>query len=141
MNIQIPQNSLNEDLFNSLMAEVLPEIKHSTGTFSFGVVNSAQNGKRFSISKSLAEQLQLTDSVYVIPSAATREVVIGKTLPFPSSAVCDLKGSGKKICYSASVVELLTKVLKLDFSEHVSITSKQVNICEIEGMPVAVAKF
>ena len=141
MTVQIPQNSLNEELFNSLMAEVLPEIKQSTGTFSFGLVNSTQNGKRFSISKALAEQLQLTDSVYVMPSAATREVVIGKTLPFPSSKNCKLKGDGKKLCYSASVVELLTKVLNLDFSLHVSITAKQINLCEIEGMPVAVAKF
>jgi len=132
--------SLNQSLFEALMVEVLPRIALSGGKYSVGIVNNI-NGKRLTISKSLAERLALSDSVCVMPSAEKGKLVLGKTLPFPSASKVNLNGTGKKIAYNAELVQVLTQAFKLDFSKCTSRTFNNVSFDELEGVPIAILTF
>ena len=136
------KNSFNQALYDALMNAQLPQIKTTVGgKFSFGVVNSRQNGKRVSFSQELVKKLDLIDIVYAMPSVESRQLVIGKVLPFPSAALLELKGEGKKIAYAAHFVEMVTEIFSLDFSKHVSQTFYNIDFNVIDGTPVAIINF
>ena len=130
-----------DSLFEALMNAQLPTIKTSVGKDTFGVVNSAQNGKRLSISKALAQHLGVDTFVYAMPSAEERKLVLGKELPFTNAVELKLSGEGKKLCYNAHIVELLTDMFSLDFSTHVSMTVSNIVLDVKNGVPVAVVNF
>lgn len=127
-----------ENLFESLMNEELPMVHKTGGNFSFGLVNSCSNGKRITLSKALSAQLKLEDSICIMPSVEKRQLVIGKALPFPKAMKINLRGSGKKIGYSASCVEVITKAFALDFSNRVCTTFYNIDFGEKDGAPFAV---
>lgn len=110
----------------------------SSGKFSFGIVNSTGNGKRITINKSLSEKLELTDTVSVLPHSDKNVLVIGKSLPFDSASVVKINGQDKKTCYSAGIVKLIAKSFNIDFSKHVSRSFTNIDIDEIDGIPVAI---
>lgn len=131
----------NQELFNALMQATLPVITTKTGKFSLGIVNSRQNGKRFTVSKALAEALELSDTISVMPSAGTHQLVIGKTLSFPNALKFNIRGEGKKTCYAAQFVELMTAMFSLDFGAHVSLTFYDIALDMLDGTPVALVNF
>ena len=134
-------NNSNLSLFQALMNATVPAIAKSGSKYSLGIVNSRNNGKRLTISKSIADNLELTDKVYAMPAVDDRKLVLSRTQVFPNSVELTLSGEGKKISYSARFVLLLTDMFGLDFSEHVSRTFTDITFDEYEGVPVAVISF
>lgn len=131
----------NEALFQELHELDIPMMVTSKGKFTFGIVNSNQNGKRLSFSQFLSHRLGLKDTIALMPHGKARKLVIGKTLPFPKAISASLRGEGKKICYKASLVEMLTNIFDLDFSEHVSLTFDRIEFDDLDGIPVAIVTF
>lgn len=110
----------------------------SNGRYSFSVVNSESNGKRFSISKALVEALDLEDSVSLLPIQEEGLLMLSKKTLSEMASSAKLKEHGKKLCYNAGLVRLLTKTFRLDFSNHVSLSFSDISIEDHEGEPVAV---
>lgn len=131
----------NANLFKEMMEMELPVVTSSNGKYSFGIVNSRNNGKRITMSKALAEALDLKDTVMFMPHRGARKLVIAKSLEFPHAVTGKLSGDGKKTCYLTSMVELLTKMFSLDFSKHVSRTFTDIEFDNINGVPVAIISF
>lgn len=133
--------TINTELFQDMMNMTLPTIKAGNGKYSFGIVNSKNNGKRVTISKALAQTLDLTSTAMFMPSREARKLVIGRALPFPHAITGKLRGADKKTCYLTSIVTLLTEMYDLDFSKHVSQTFVTIDIDFIDGNPVAIVSF
>lgn len=84
------------------------------------VVNSKKNGKRITFSKELMEGLGNPDSIEL--GCTNEGILVGRKLP-ENGEKFKLRKSGKKsVIYSAALVEEITEVFELDFSNRVSIT-------------------
>lgn len=108
-----------------------------SGRYSFGVVNSAYNGKRITISKALVKKLGLNDIVYLAPVPQRGILMMASNIPSPKASQCALRGTDKKIGYAAEIVQMVTKVFNLDFSEHVSRSFSNVEFEDVDGTCVA----
>ncbi len=115
------------------------QIKHNTrGASTKGVltiINSQKNGKRITLSKEIFDELSEPTSVVVgfyedkllITSTDLKEAIGG--------TVCVL-GKNRNI-YCTDLVEKITDLFNLDFSERVSITLSTLEWEELDGQPVA----
>lgn len=115
----------------------------SHGKLSFGIVNSAANGKRVSFSKALATSLQLEEngSVKIIPVPDMGVIMIGKDLSIDKTYVCSLKISKERfVSYNADCVLGLTISLELDFKTRVSMSFDRIEIDKdiVNGSPYAI---
>ena len=131
----------NLSMFQALMSATIPTIAKSGGKFSLGLVNSKNSGKRLTISKAIADKLELIDKVYAMPAEDDRKLVLSKTKVFPHSVELKITDEGKRTSYCAPFVELLTDRFALDFSKHVSRTFYDVDFDTYENTPVAVVSF
>lgn len=131
----------NKAMFQSMMNMTLPTIAKGNAKYSFGIVNSKNNGKRVTISKALAQALDLEDTAMFMPSREARKLVIGRTLPFPHAITGKLRETNKKTCYLTSLVTLLTEMYDLDFSKHVFCTFSEIDLDTINGVTVAIVSF
>ena len=98
---------------------------------SFCIVNSKANGRRFSFSKKLCEDLALRDTVEISPVLEDNSVLIGKNLPVvqKNKFTCKLKGEDtRKVSYAGTLVQNLTAWFNLDYS---NCTSKSFTDIEI----------
>lgn len=134
------QKAMNQSLFEALMEEFVPQITTAGGKYSVSIVNNV-NGKRVTLSKALAEHLELSDSVSVMPSAKSRKLVLGKALPFPGASKVNLSGTGKKIAYNADLVQIITKAYNLDFTSCTSRSFSDITFDVHEGVPIAFVNF
>ena len=134
-------------LYNFAKQTKLPPVVTTTlpsyGKLSFGIVNSAANGKRVSFSKALAKSLQLEEngSVKIIPVPALGVIMIGKNLSIEETYVCPLKISKERfVSYSSACVAGLTKSFGLDFKNHVSKSFDRIEIDKdiVNGSPYAI---
>ena len=122
----------------------IPVVNTSAGgssRFSMGIVNSKNNGKRLTFSKALSSKLGLAETVQMLPIMDEGVLLVAKDLPVSSASSGSLRGDEKKICYAASLVELLTSVFRLDFSEHVSRSFNDIQFEEHDGVTVAIIKM
>ena len=120
------------------------KVSHSGNSrFSFGIVNSARNGKRVTLSKGLATALSIGDSADMVPIAAEGVLMIGKKLSFPATSTVSLKeDGGGKIGYNSGMVAVLTQVFGLNFTEHVSVSYSDINMDHLDdGTLVAIVKI
>lgn len=129
-----------EELLELASQSETPVIRNtaSNGKYSFSVVNSDSNGKRISISKALAEALDLEDGVSLLPVQEEGLLMLSKKPLSAKASSGKLNGSGKKLCYNAGLVRLITDTFRLDFSDHVSLSFSDIAVQESEGEPVAV---
>ena len=104
---------------------------------SFGIVNSESNGKRTTISKALAEALNITDTAYILPVVA-EGVIILSSFPLNKANTMPYRGKDRKTCYSADLVRTLTTLFKIDFSEHVSKSFKDIVFDTYNENPIAI---
>ena len=116
-------------------------INSSGNTYSVGIVNSFDNGKRVTISKSLAKKLVLTDTVSVLPMTDDGVVLFAKELPFTATSTVKLSGKDKKIIYSAPLVQMLTSAFGLDFSARTSMAFNEVEFEDLNGVTVAAVRI
>jgi len=103
---------------NELVAEAksskVPQIfaNPTGGKYSFGVVNSRNNGKRVTLSKTLAKDLGIVgeeNKLMLLPIPSKKVLLLGAELPAELASVCFLKGEDKKISYSADIVKLVAE--------------------------------
>ena len=74
--------TFDQSLYEALMGEILPQISNTGGKYTVSIVNNV-NGKRFTISKSIADHLELSDFVIAKPTVEKRKLVLGRALPSP----------------------------------------------------------
>lgn len=114
------------------------------GRYSMGVVNN-RNGKRITVSASLGERLGIEDEVAFAIDTETNELLVAKDLPEGVAAKFNASGEDgqKKIVYSAGVVEKVTDVFGLDFSNKTSMSFTDITIeeCAETGIPYAAVKM
>lgn len=115
----------------------------SHGKLSFGIVNSAANGKRVSFSKALATSLQLEENgtVKIIPVPDLGVIMIGKDLSVEKTYVCPLKFSKERfVSYHSACVAGITESFGLDFKKHVSMSFSRIEIDKdiVNGSPYAI---
>ena len=132
--------TFDQSLYKALMVEILPQLSISSSKHSISIVNNI-NGRRVTISKSIADYLKLSDFVMVKPSVEKRKLVLGRELPFPGSSKVNLSGSGKKIAYNAELVQVLTKAFDLDFTKCTSRSFSDVTLDVLDDVPVAIVSF
>jgi len=128
------------NIIKKAQAVSLPSItstSRSNSKYSFGIVNSKANGKRVSFSKALVAKLDLTDTAYITPVCDDGVIILAGSKLFESYE-CNLRGDDKKLSYNSGVVETLTELFGLDFSQHVSKSFTKIDFDEHEGIPVAV---
>ena len=128
------------DIIKKAQAVSLPAINTTSRgncRYSFGIVNSPNNGKRLSFSKALAEKISLDKCAHITPLAEDGKILVAGSKIFESYE-CNLRGDDKKISYCAGVVETLTEIFSLDFSQHVSMSFNNIEFDEHEGVAVAV---
>jgi len=136
-----------DELLKSVPDVDLPPIASAAfggrGILSFGVVNSENNGKRITLTKSLAGAIGADDSVDILPIPDEGVVLLAKNLPFHQKITMNLRGKdGHKISYVAQVVALLIKCFSLDFKGHVSQTFQDICIDKLpDGSPLAVVNM
>ena len=113
----------------------------SKSPLSLSVINSSENGKRLHISAGIARAISIEDSVFiaVIPSGNTVIIAPSKIETFAKcGSSFPAKGEKRKVVYSASAVEAITKAFDLDFSDgRTSRSFRDVQIDEYGGVPVA----
>jgi len=138
-------NSYNLDNLLALANNVvIPNIfstdETSNGTLSFGVVNSNSNGKRFTISKTLAAVLNLDNAVYLTFVPQEGILLLSATKVSDTSVRVTLKGTKKtkRIGYNAVVVLSLKKSFNLDYSNCVSLSFRDITIDNNNGTPCAI---
>ena len=128
------------DIIKKAQAVSLPSINTTSRgncRYSFGIVNSPNNGKRLSFSKALAEKISLDKCAHITPLAEDGKILVAGSKIFESYE-CNLRGDDKKISYCAGVVETLTELFSLDFSKHVSRSYSLIDFEDYEGVSVAV---
>lgn len=74
----------NQKMFERMMTLNVPKTASNTGKYSFGIVNSKNNGKRVTFNKALSHALGLTDKVTVMPDVEEGKVALCR-LGFPRS--------------------------------------------------------
>lgn len=135
------------ELLSSAEATVLPNVPAaSTGgssTLSFGVVNSAANGKRLTFSKGLSHALGLTDGVYLSFIPAEKMLLLSPVSCCGQSQLCKLRTSGeRKVSYNSHAVQLVTAAFELDFSGCTSMSFGQIEVqTNTDGIPIAIVKM
>lgn len=135
------QNVSTHDLFQALMSAKLSKPVSSSSRYSMGIVNTRSNGKRLTFSKSIADELGITDTAFAMPAEGERKLVVGQTLPFPEAVKLTLKGDTKKICYHSQMVALLTDMFNIDFSTKTSRSFDNVTFDTHDGVKVAIITF
>jgi len=111
----------------------------SSGTYSFSIVNSTDNGKRITFSKSLLKTLDVDKTIELLISPQNKMVIVGADLKSLDESlnpyVLTLRKCG--MSYKADIVHAITKVFSLDFSVHTSYTFRDIELDSESGKPVA----
>lgn len=113
----------------------------SPGKCSVSVVNN-RNGHRLSISQALANDLDLQDSVCVAAMPKDKMLLIGKNIPNARSYKLSGSPGEKRICYSASLSQLISDAFQLDYSNCSSKSFSDVSVEKMvleDGSEVAIA--
>ncbi len=135
------QNFSNKALFDALMSAKLSKPVSSSSKYSMGIVNTPDNGKRLTFSKSIVDEIGVTDTAFAMPAEGDRKLVVGKTLPFPDAVKLTLRGKTRRTCYHSQMVALLTEMFNLDFSAKTSLTFDNVSFDTYEDVKVAIITF
>lgn len=79
-----------------------------------------KNGKRFTISKSLAERLALGNTCHIYPTFEDKMIFLSKDALSENAIKLNLNGDDKKISYNSSVVEFVVNEFNLDYTDATS---------------------
>lgn len=111
---------------------------NSRGTVGSGaltIIHSKKNGKRVSLGREVLENLHHPE--YVKVAFTDQAVIVMEGSPDDEQAFV-LRSSGKKgVIYSTHLVEEITELFELNFSEKVSHTCYDVSYELLDGQPIA----
>ena len=113
---------------------------NTTSAYSVSIVNNT-NGKRLTISKSLARELSITGEIYILPIVEKGVILISGVKFSPAAQSCSVRGTDKKICYNADLVKKLSDNFNLDFSEVTSKSFNDITVEKFEECYVATVKL
>ena len=83
-----------------------------------------KNGKRITISKTLARRLNITGEAFVFPIVEDSVLLFAKNMPEDKGIKLKFKGDDKKVSYNSGAIEYFVKEFKLDYSD---VSSKAFN--------------
>ena len=130
-------NTLTTLIETAEMNVTTPIISKTRSKYSFGIVNTAKNGKRLSISKQLCEDIDLKEEIFLLPSEASGEIFVSALPISDKCSQASLKGDSKKLCYCAPLVKLLIDTFNLDFGGHTSMSFADISVEDLKGVKVA----
>lgn len=100
------------------------------------IVNTKKNGKRIVFSKNILDELGNPPKILI--SCSDKEIAIGERLHDNENYLNIKYYKSKGILYSSGIVNELTEIYKLDFSNRTSITFSEVKYTTYENYMVAV---
>lgn len=115
--------------------------RSGNGKYSFGIVCSEQNGKRVSLTTSLASKLNIDDEMFITSYASKGFIVISPKKLNDKSVMYTVKGADKKIAYNSSLVHYLIDTFNLNFEGHVSRSFDNIEFNNDPENPMAMVIF
>lgn len=118
-------------------------VKHENTGHSkpgFGVVFN-RNSKRLSFTKGLAEPLGLKETVDIFPLVEEGVILIASRLALEGVSSGKVCGEGKKISYSAPLVEMIVNAFELDYNACSSKSFDNISFEDFDGVKVAAVKI
>lgn len=115
--------------------------RSGNGKYSFGIVCSEQNGKRISITASLASRLNIDSEMFITSYASNGFIVLSSSKLNEQSVKYTVKGKEKKITYNASLVHYLIDTFNLNFEGHVSKSFDNIEFNNDPKNPMAMVIF
>lgn len=107
------------------------------GVPSVTITGGKKVTKTISFTKVLSEKLALEDTVDIL-LLNKGSIIIGKSLDVEQAKSFELcNDDGKKIIYSAGLVQVLTKVASLDFTARTSYSFREVKFDDVDGKTIA----
>lgn len=133
--------------FTTIINSSTPDIishsvsKSGRGKYSVGIVCSEKNGKRVSITASLASKLNISDEMFITSYASNGFIVLSSSKLNEQSVKYTLRGKEKKIAYNASLVHYLIDTFNLNFEGHVSRSFDNIEFNNAPENPMAMVIF
>ena len=115
--------------------------RSGNGKYSFGIVCSEQNGKRVSLTASLASKLNIDSEMFITSYARNGFIVLSSSKLNEQSVKYTVKGKDKKIAYNASLVHYLIDNFHLNFEGHVSRSFDNIEFNNDPKNPMAMVIF
>ncbi|WP_418626841.1 hypothetical protein [Anaerosinus sp.] len=108
------------------------------GTFSISIVNN-HNGKRLAVNESLYKILNKLDTVQFMVIPKKGLLLIGKYLGEENSY--KLSTTGRPVVYSAGLVESLTEIFELDYTNKTSMSFRHIEIDDSDKSVIAIVEI
>lgn len=109
--------------------------KDGGGESAFSMVNTTDHGKRITLSPNLISKIGSPPKVQIAVNA--KGIAVGSKLPENDSSFTLRKMGSKAVIYSAELVDELTALFELDFSNKSSISFYDVTYLSIDDIEVA----
>lgn len=121
-------------------ATPMPPTSHIStgGKFSVNIVCARGNRKSITLTKKLAEQLNLGSTVFVTIYAADGLIVLSSTAINEYSAECKFSNSTEYIIYNAQLVHFIADTFDLDYTSRTSMSFSEISFGAINNVQSAV---
>ena len=133
------------DIYTTLNGKTATSIPHaarsSRGKYSLGIVCSEKNGKRLTLTASLAKALILEDKLFITAYADERIIILSSGAINDYSVEIALKGEEGKISYNAGLVHFLIDTFNLDYEGVVSKVFHDFTFNNDPNNPMAILAF
>ncbi|MCM3116314.1 hypothetical protein M3610_13495 [Neobacillus sp. MER 74] len=120
--ITLEENVIDLNSFSSSKSNGINSRYVGAGVIT--IINSERNGKRIILSKELMEELLEPELVQI--AFSSNEIAIGEEIPNNDHHFNVRKNGAKGVIYSAGLIQEITGLFNLDFSNKVSVTFYQV---------------
>ena len=133
------------EIYNNISGKTATAIhqaaRSSRGKYSLGIVCSEKNGKRLTLTASLAKALMLEDKLFITVYADDNLIVLSPGAINKYSVETALKGEEGKISYNAGLVHFLIDTFNLDYEGVVSQTFHDFTFNNDQSNPMAILTF
>ena len=133
------KKSIEEMVQGATQLDTTSQKKGGAGKASISIVNSEENGKRVSLSKTLIELLENPKTIQFLVADEER-LLIGEHLGEDYTNFSFSKEGGR-IIYSSSLVNELVKRFEIDYTDRVSASFDHVKVRKYKDYPVAIVKM
>lgn len=99
------------------------------------IVNTEGHGKRIALSVAIRKNIGSPDEVQI--AFNDRGMFLGEYFPGIDNSFTLRKSGNKSVIYSKELVEEVTKLFDLDFTNRTTISFYEVQYMKIEGIPIA----
>ena len=114
------------------------QARRGSGAYSLNIVCAKNNRKSITLTKKLAEQLQLTSDVYVTVYASDGCIVLSGSEITKDSALYSFSNNKDHIIYNAALVYFLADTFGLDYTERTSMAFRDIQFDTIQGIAAAI---